>query len=140
MHFNSLLKTQFILKYISEVELRRSILISLNRGEAYNNLYKAITVLKKGEFRGASEIEMEIWNQCTRLISSVILYYNSYVLNELYKNARSEADKAYLLSLSPSAWVNINLLGYYQFCGTGNYDLITKWIRQWDWRKSTEPC
>lgn len=60
--------------------------------EEYNNLYRAITLLKKGELRGRSEIEMEIWHQCTRLISTVMLYYNSYILNSFYAAAKDDVE------------------------------------------------
>lgn len=138
VQFNHLIRTRFILRYIHDKEFRRAIMLALNRGEAYNNLYRAITILKKGEFRGKSEIEMEIWNQCTRLISSVILYYNAHILNTLYMNTNDNQDKDYLIYLSPSAWIHINLLGYYQFCGKSEHEDIERWIAQWDWQKSAE--
>jgi hypothetical protein len=139
MQFNSLLKTRFLLKYIHDEELRHAILKALNRGEAYNNLYRAITILKKGAFRGQSEIEMEIWDHCTRLISSVILYHNAHILNELYVNAVDEQERQFLVGLSPSAWVHINLLGFYQFCGKSRYE-IERFIDQIDWRKMAGFC
>lgn len=138
VQFNHLIRTHFILTYIHDKEFRRAVMRALNRGEAYNNLYRAITILKKWEFRGKSEIEMEIWNQCTRLISSVILYYNAHILNTLYMNANSSQDKDYLVYLSPSAWIHINLLGYYQFFGKSGHDDIDRWIAQWDWQKFTD--
>ena len=116
-------------------EFRRAILVALNRGEAFNNLYRAITVLRKGELRGQSEIEMEIWNQCTRLIASIILYYNTYILNSLYIRINDPVEKAFIASLSPGAWIHVNLLGYYQFCGQFSSELVDRWIKQWDWRK-----
>lgn len=115
--YNNIVRSKFILMYIDSEEFRRTIMRALNRGEAYNNLYQAITLLKKGEFRGKSEAEIEVWNQCTRLISAIILYYNTYILNSLYFKSTNEQTKKYLLSLSPGAWVHINMLGYYQFCG-----------------------
>ena len=83
---------------------------------------------------------MEIWNQCTRLISAIILYYNSYILNSLYVNNSDERVKKYLLDLSPAAWVHINLLGYYQFFGENQDKHIERWIKQWDWKKTAGFC
>jgi len=110
-----MLLAQFLLLYLHDPEFIRAIMLALNRGEEYNNLYRAITVLRKGELRGQNEIEMEIWHQCTRLISSVMLYYNTYILNSLYIAAKSEEEKKFLIEKSPCAWSHINLLGYYQF-------------------------
>ena len=116
VHYNNMVKSQFLLSYLHDPELRRAISIALNRGEAYNGLYRAITLLKKGNLRGQNEIEMEIWHQCTRLISAIILYYNTYILNSLYVAATSEEEKEFLLKLSPCVWAHINLMGFYQFC------------------------
>lgn len=137
MQYNNLVRTEFLLMYLHDREFRRAILISLNRGEAYNNLYRAIAILKKGAFRGTSKVEMERWNHCTRLISSIILYYNSYILNGLYENATDEMTKNYLLGLSPGAWIHINLLGYYQFIGEGSYEYIDRWIKHWRYQNHT---
>lgn len=136
--FNGIIRSIFLLKCVHIPALRRGILTSLNRGEAYNNLYRAITIMKKGELRGHSEIEMEIWNQCTRLISSIILYYNSYILNQLYKQANTEAEKNYIINFSPSAWSHINLIGNYQFCGYHDDDFIERAIKNWNWRNSVK--
>jgi hypothetical protein len=124
--------------YLHDEEFRRSVMTALNRGEAYNNLYRAIAILKNGALRGTSKIEMEVWNHCTRLISSIILYYNSYILNGLYENAEDEKIKEYLLSLSPGAWIHVNLLGYYQFTGERSYEYIERWIQHWHYEEHTD--
>ena len=133
--YNHIVRSGFLLKYLHDPEFRRAILVALNRGEHFNNLYRAITVLRKGELRGQSEIEMEIWNQCTRLIASIILYYNTYILNSFYVRTNDPVEKAFIASLSPGAWIHVNLLGYYQFCGQFSSELVDCWIKQWDWRK-----
>jgi TnpA family transposase len=66
VQYNNIVRSQFILTYVHNEPFRRSIMHALNRGEAYNNLYRGISLLNNGELRGKSEIEMEIWNQCTR--------------------------------------------------------------------------
>lgn len=135
VQYNHIVRSEFLLRYLHDAELRRAILCALNRGEAYNHLYRAIAILRKGEFRGQSEIEMENWNQCTRLISSIILYYNTYLLNSLYKQAKTEQEKAFLVNLSPSAWIHVNLLGYYLFCGHFSDNTIERYLREWDWQR-----
>jgi TnpA family transposase len=135
VQYNHIVRSEFLLRYLHDAELRRAILCALNRGEAYNNLYRAIAILRKGELRGQSEIEMENWNQCTRLISSIILYYNTYLLNSLYKQAKTEQEKTFLVNLSPSAWIHVNLLGYYLFCGHFSDNTIERYLREWDWQR-----
>jgi TnpA family transposase len=48
VQYNHLVRSQFLLKYLHDTEFRRAILIALNRGEAFNNLYRSITALRKG--------------------------------------------------------------------------------------------
>ncbi len=133
MHYNHLVRTEYLLQYLHDEEFRRSIMTALNRGEAYNNLYRSIAILKSGALRGASKVQMEVWNNCTRLISSIILYYNSYILNGLYEKAQDSEVKEYILSLSPSAWIHVNLLGYYQFIGDRSFEYIDRWIQHWQY-------
>jgi TnpA family transposase len=135
VQYNNIVKSQFLLSYLHNPEFRRAILVSLNRGEEYNGLYRAITLLKKGELRGRNEIEMEVWHQCTRLISTIMLYYSSYILNSLYVTAETDEEKEFLLRASPCARSHINLLGYYQFCDLLDNGLLDQWIKQWDWKK-----
>lgn len=134
VHYNNIVKSQFLLSFIHDPELRRAVLIALNRGEEYNKLYRAITVYNRGKLKGKSEIEMEIWHQCTRLISCIILYYNTYILNNLYLNAKDDAEKNFITNISPCAWEHVNLLGYYQFCGKFSDAILDEWIKKWDWR------
>jgi hypothetical protein len=138
VQYNSIVKSQFLLLYLHDHEFRRAILIALNRGEAYNGLYRAITLLKKGNLRGQSEAEMEVWHQCTRLISAIILYYNTYILNSLYVAATTEQEKELLLKMSPCAWSHINMLGYYQFCDLINEEAFEQWIKNWDWKQAAD--
>ena len=131
-HYNHLVRTEFLLLSLHDKNFKRAIMTALNRGEAYNNLYRAIAILKNGALRGNNTAEMEIWNQCTRLVAAIILYYNTYILNELYERATDEKIKAYLLSLSPGAWVHINFFGYFRFFAEGFYGEIEHWIQEWN--------
>lgn len=133
--YSHLVRSEFLLTYLHDPEFRRAILYALNRGEQYNGLYRAISILNNGELRGKTEIEMEVWHQCTRLIAAIIHYYNAYILNSLYVNSKDEEERRFLASLSPTAWVHVNLLGYYQFYTQSNVDWIENWLKQWDWRK-----
>jgi hypothetical protein len=73
-----------------------------------------------GEFRGMSELEVEIWNECARLIALIIIYYNMHLLSKLYENALAKNDMAaieYLKHISPVASQHINISGLYEFTG-----------------------
>jgi hypothetical protein len=94
-------------------------------------LYRSIAILNNGELKGKNEIEMEVFNQCTRLIAAIIHYYNAYILNSFYVNTSDKKEKEYLGNMSPTAWGHINLLGNYLF--REKYDksyaaLIDQWL------------
>lgn len=134
--YSSLVRSEFLLTYLHDPEFRRVILYALNRGEHYNSLYRAICLLNDGALRGKNEIEMEVWHQCTRFVAAIIHYYNAYILNSLYVNSTNEEERKFLASLSPTAWVHINFLGYYQFYTESNNDWVEQWLCQQDWKKS----
>ncbi len=66
-----------------------------------------------------SEIEMEVNNECNRLIASCIIYYNAVLLSELFKKYKKENNVEFcdmIKRFSPVAWQHINLGGKYEFC------------------------
>ena len=117
---NNILKSIHILKYIDDPVYRQDIRTALNRGEAYHQLIDKITAIGGGKFRGMTELEIEIWNECTRLIALIIIYYNMHLLSKLYEIALAKGDKAaleYLKHISPVASQHINIGGLYEFTG-----------------------
>lgn len=118
---NQITKSIHILKYIDDPQYRRDIRTALNRGEAYHQLINKITAVGGGQFRGMSELEVEIWNECTRLIALVIIYYNMNLLSKLYEIALKNGDEAviqFLKHLSPIASQHINISGLYELSET----------------------
>lgn len=65
-----------------------------------------------------SEIEIDIWNECTRLIALVILYYNTHLLSRLCEIKQFENDQEaldFLKHISSAATQHINIDGLYEF-------------------------
>jgi len=131
--YNNILKSSYILMSINDVRIRHGVEKALNRGEAYHKLYNAIGLNNGGNLKGYSELDLEIWNECTRLIVSIICYYNTRILSTLFAKA-NKLEQELLIKYSPIAWSHINLLGFYQFCKENSLDL-DKLIRKWDWKK-----
>jgi len=85
-----------------------------------------------GKLRLKTENEQQIWNECARLISNCIIYYNVLILSHLlaHKEENNEnygADQ--LKRISPVAWQHINLSGRYEFSKATeeiNIDAIVK--------------
>lgn len=133
IQYNNLEKSKFILQTIHDPNLRYVITQMLNRGESYNNLYRAITLLNDGELRGKSDIEMELWNQCTRLIAAIIHYYNTYIINSLHERSNNDEEKKFLENLSPTAWTHVLLIGFFQFFSKQHEGWVEDFLRQWNW-------
>lgn len=116
--YNRLVKARYLLSYIDDPELRSHVQKALNRGEAYHQLRRAISQVNGDRFRGNSDEEIELWNECARLMANAIIYFNSKVLSNLLqsfehhgKDKLAEAIKR----ASPVAWQSINLKGKYLF-------------------------
>jgi len=109
-------------KIIDDADLRNHVQRALNRGEAYHQLRRAISNVNGDRFRDNSDEEILIWNECARLMTNAIIYFNSKVLSNLldsfeYQGKTKLADT--LKRASPVAWQNINLRGTYLFENIG---------------------
>lgn len=128
--YEAILRSIYILNYVDDITLRQNVRSALNRGEAYHQLYKAISYVNGGKFRGKSEVEIEIWSECTRLIASAILCYNSYILSLLLEQAETQEQRDFIVRLSPAAWGHIHLLGKYELEPKGIDLEIKDWIQK----------
>ena len=65
-----------------------------------------------------SNYEQQIWNECSRLITNCIIYYNATILSNLLsrkEKTEDSQDVELLKQISPVAWQHINLHGRYEF-------------------------
>jgi len=115
---DNICRTLYILDYIDDVVLRRSVHKALNRGEAYHRFRRAIAYVNSGKFRVKTGSEQQIWNECSRLIANAVIYYNTALLSRIYAQKQSAGDMAaidILKHVSPIAWQHINLFGSFEF-------------------------
>jgi TnpA family transposase len=111
-------RTLYILDVVDDVELRQDTQKALNRGEAYHRLRRAVAYVNRGKFRVKTEAEQQIWNECSRLLTNAILYYNSVLLSGVYEQKLASNDQAAIAvlgSISPVAWRHVNLFGAMDF-------------------------
>ena len=99
--------------------MQRFVHRSQNRIESYHQLRSAIAqVAGKKELTGRTDLDIEISDQCARLIANAIVFYNSAILSRLlttYQAGGNEAALALITSTSPVAWWNVHLNGRYAF-------------------------
>ena len=82
--FDKLVRSIYTLRYLRNPQLQRDVQRSQNRLESDHQLRAAIAqVGGKKELTGKTDIEIEISNQCARLIANAIIDYNSTILSRL---------------------------------------------------------
>jgi hypothetical protein len=91
---------------------------ALNRIEAYHLLRKNIGKTNGSSFRGGSDVEVAIWNECARLVANVAMYYNAFLLSKLMEIKEKKWDVEevrFIQRLSPIASQHLNFGGRYEF-------------------------
>jgi hypothetical protein len=107
-------------------QLQKTVHKSQNRIESYHQLRAAIAkVGGKKQLYGKTEIDVEIANQCGRLVALVIIYYNSLILSAVLKKypdlVQNKKSLAMMKKISPVAWhYHIHFLGQYNFQNKNN--------------------
>tara|TARA_B100001093_G_scaffold470170_1_gene491460 strand:- start:567 stop:3596 length:3030 start_codon:yes stop_codon:yes gene_type:complete len=117
--FGQIIKSDFILRYIDDVELRQAIEKQLNKVELSNRFTRAIAVGNPREFTQGDKEEQEIAESCNRLIKNAIVCWNYLYLSQKLEAMDNQEQKekllAAILSHSPVSWGHTNLLGEYDF-------------------------
>ena len=116
--YDNILRSLYLLDYIDSPPLRRNVQRALNRGENYHQLRRAVSYANFGKLRFKTEYEQQLWEECSRLMTNSIIYYNATILSQLvaYKEHQGDQHSAALLTqVSPIAWQHINLCGRYEF-------------------------
>ncbi|NNM59467.1 MAG: Tn3 family transposase [Legionellales bacterium] len=117
--YDKLIRSIYTLKYLMDPDLQRQVQRSQNRIEAYHQLRGALAEVNgKKELAGRTDVEVEVSNECGRLVANAIIYYNSAILSKLlkrYEGERNQKGLHRLKRVSPVAWQHIHLLGHYVF-------------------------
>jgi TnpA family transposase len=116
--YDHIIRSLYLLDYIDSPPLRRHVQRALNRSESYHQLRRAVSYANYGKLRFKTEYEQQLWEECSRLVTNCIIYYNATLLSRLlsYKERTGDSHGAALLQQgSPVAWQHINLHGRYEF-------------------------
>jgi TnpA family transposase len=110
--YDNIIKSLYLLDYIDSPPLRRNVQRALNRGESYHQLRRAVAYANFGKLRFQTEYEQQIWEECSRLITNCIIYYNASILSNLLTH---NGNGLQIKNISPVAWQHINFYGRYEF-------------------------
>jgi TnpA family transposase len=119
--FGRLIKTQYILRYISDSELRRTVRIQLNKGEYRHKLPRWIFFANQGIFN-TSDFE-EIMNKasCLSLVSNCILYWNTKKIGKIIDQLKKQGEE-----IDEEILARISLLPYKHVLPQGTYFVENK--------------
>jgi TnpA family transposase len=123
---NDIVNSIYILTYVDDLLLRQGVQKVLNRGESYHKLRKAVSHAFSGKFRVKTELEQQVWNECGRLVSNCIIFYNIWILSKLHDQlikAGKYKEAKLVEKISPVAWRNVNLRGNFKFKQGQSVDL-----------------
>jgi len=114
-----IIKSDFILRYLDDLELRQAIEKQLNKVELANRFTRAVAVGNPREFTQGDKEEQEIAEACNRLIKNAIICWNYLFLSQKLERLDDPKQKEKLLSAiathSVISWAHTNMLGEYDF-------------------------
>jgi TnpA family transposase len=120
-------RSSYLLTYVDSPAMRRNVQRALNRGESYHKLRRAVSYAYSGRLRVKTELEQQIWADCSRLLANCVIYYNACILSELLERANRRGDHKQadqIKRISPVSWKHVNFYGQYDFLNAaGNVDL-----------------
>ncbi len=117
--FGRIIKSQFILTYYDDVELRQRIEKQLNKVELANKFSKAVFFANNQEFQVGTKEEQEIATACKVLIQNAIVLWNYLYLSQRLSKTADPDDRQDMLEAitggSIIAWAHVNMQGEYDF-------------------------
>jgi len=111
-------RSSYLFTYIDSLTLRRNVRRALNRGESYHKLRRVLAYAYSGRFRVKTQLEQQIWSDCSRLLANCVIYYNACILSELLDRSEQRGDSLLtekINRVSPVSWKHINFYGQYEF-------------------------
>jgi len=111
-----IIKTEYILRYLIDPELRRTVQRQLNKGEYRHKLPRWVFFADQGEFT-VSDYE-EIMNKvsCLSLVSNAILYWNTLKISDIVQSLRNQGE-----IIHDEALAHISLMPFKHVIPNGTY-------------------
>ena len=119
---DNLYRSRYLLSYVDSLRLRRNVQRALNRGESYHKLVRAVAYANAGRLRVRTDLEQQLWSECSRLLSNCVIYYNACILSQILDYAERTKDFELadrIKPISPVSWKHVNFYGEYTFRDPG---------------------
>lgn len=115
--YDKLIPSIYTLKCILDPTILENVQRSQNRVESYHGLRAAIAkITGRKALLGHTDLEMEISNECGRLIANAIIYYNASIQSRLLERSpKNKKILKFLKKSSPVAWSHIHFTDHFVF-------------------------
>lgn len=116
--YGRLVKTNFILRYLSSEEYRRRINLQLNKGEALHALRRYLFVAHEGQIRRRHPEAQLNQASCLNLVTNAVIVWNTVYMTAVLEQLRQERhqfDEGDVRRLSPTRHEHLNIFGKYSF-------------------------
>ena len=110
------IKTQYILRYLTDRDLRRTVQLQLNKGEYRHKLPRRIFFADQGEFTTGDYEEIMNKASCLSLVSNAILYWNTLKITEIVDTLRAQGEE-----IDKDTVSHISLLPFRHVIPNGTY-------------------
>jgi len=111
-----IIKTQYILRYLTDRDLRQTVQLQLNKGEYRHKLPRRIFFADQGEFTTGDYEEIMNKASCLSLVSNAILYWNTLKITEIVDNLRAQGE-----DIDKETLAHISLLPFRHVVPNGMY-------------------
>ncbi|MCF6768547.1 transposase [Thiotrichales bacterium 19S11-10] len=111
-----IIKTQYILRYITDEKLRRTVQKQLNKGEYRHKLPRWIFFANQGEFTTGDYEEIMNKANCLSLVSNAALLWNTVQIDTIIKTLESQGEV-----IKSDTMSYISLLPYKHIMPNGTY-------------------
>jgi TnpA family transposase len=115
-HLGRIIKTEYILRYITDQDLRRTVQLQLNKDEYRHKLPRWVFFANQGEFTTGDYEEIMNKASCLSLVSNAILYWNTSRIDKIIHDLRKQGEQVEDETLS-----HISLLPYKHVLPNGTY-------------------
>ena len=120
-NLDRIIKTQYILRYLTDPELRRTVQIQLNKGEYRHKLPRRVFFAEQGEFTSGDYEEIMNKASCLSLVSNAVLYWNTLKIDGIVGSLRDRGE-----TIEDETLSHISLLPYKHVLANGTYFIEDK--------------
>jgi TnpA family transposase len=111
-----IIKTEYILRYLTDQDLRRTVQLQLNKGEYRHKLPRWIFFANQGEFTTGDYEEIMNKASALSLVSNAILYWNTSRISQIVDGLREQGEV-----VDNETLAHISLLPYKHVLPNGTY-------------------